>query len=127
MANILVIDDDEVARLHMGAILEGLGHTVRYAANGEQGVNLFADNPAEVVIVDLAMPVKNGVITIRELTGLDPEARVIAVSGTSPEQLVFAEEAGAGCTLTKPVPPDALRQAVGSLLLRRSRWDEVYF
>ncbi len=126
MARILIADDDEVARLHMGSILEGAGHEVCYAADGEQAVRRFEQGRHELVIVDLAMPVKNGILTIREIHQLDKFAKVIAVSGESPEQLEYAKEAGALETLEKPIAANRLLDTIAALSRRATGWDRVY-
>ena len=66
MARILLVDDDEVARLAMGTVLEEEGHDITYAPNGEVGLHLYRQRPFTVVLVDLIMPVKNGLQMIRE-------------------------------------------------------------
>ena len=122
MARILVMDDDEVGRMHMGAVIEGAGHEVGYASDGEQGVAYYRESPFDAVIVDLAMPKKNGIQAIRELCAMDRDVRIIAVSGVSPEQLTLAEQSGAMRTMVKPVHADELMQAVASVLRRRTGW-----
>lgn len=116
MARILIIDDDEVARLTSGAVLEAAGHDITYASDGSEGVAAYADAPFDVVVVDLVMPVKGGLRTIRELRELDADARVVAVTGVAPADLDLAEGMGALYTLTKPIEPVHLRRAVESLL-----------
>lgn len=116
MARILIVDDDEVARLTTGAMLEADAHEVAYAPNGQVGVSMYAGERYDVVIVDLIMPVKSGVRTIRELCELDPGARVIAVTGAAPEDLGVAADLGAVHSLIKPIDAARLRAAVDSLL-----------
>jgi DNA-binding response OmpR family regulator len=122
MARILVMDDDEVGRMHMGAVIQAAGHEVGYASDGEQGVAFYKESPFDAVVVDLAMPKKNGIQAIRELCAMDRDVRIIAVSGVSPEQLTLAEEAGAMRTLVKPIHADELMQAVAGVLRRRTGW-----
>jgi CheY-like chemotaxis protein len=116
MARILIIDDDEVARLTSGAVLEAVGHDVAYAADGDEGVTAYAAAPFDVVVVDLIMPVKGGLRTIRELRELDADVRVVAVTGVAPADLDLAEGLGALYTLTKPIEPLQLRRTVESLV-----------
>jgi CheY-like chemotaxis protein len=125
MARVLLIDDDEVARLTMGAVLEEAGHEVAYASNGEIAVALYAKRPYSVVLVDLVMPVKNGLQTIQELLELDPNARIVAFSGVAPEDLDLAAHYGATRLLVKPVDPQDLLAAVDSQLRASSGWDDV--
>lgn len=116
MARILIIDDDEVTRLTTGAMLETEDHEVAYAPNGQVGVSMYARKRYDVVIVDLIMPVKSGVRTIRELCEMDPGARVIAVTGAAPEDLAVAADLGAVHSLIKPIDAERLRATVDNLL-----------
>jgi CheY-like chemotaxis protein len=116
MARILIIDDDDVACLTSGAVLEAAGHDVAYAANGDEGVTAYAAAPFDVVVVDLIMPVKGGLRTIRELRDIDADVRVVAMTGVAPADLDLAEGLGALYTLTKPIEPLQLRRTVESLL-----------
>jgi CheY-like chemotaxis protein len=116
MARILIIDDDPVARLTSGAVLEAAGHEVAFAADGDEGIAAYAAAPFDVVLVDLVMPVKGGLRTIRELREIDADVRVVAVTGVAPADLDLAEGLGALHTLTKPIEPRQLRRAVESLL-----------
>ena len=125
MARLLLIDDDEVARLAMGAILEEAGHEVSYAANGEIALALYAKRAFAVVLVDLVMPKKNGLQTINELLELDRNARIVAFSGVAPEDLDLAASLGAARLLVKPVAPEDLLAAVNSQLRVSSGWDDV--
>jgi DNA-binding response OmpR family regulator len=121
----LLIDDDEVARLTMGTILEQAGHEVTYAANGEIALALYARRSFPVVLVDLVMPVKNGLQTISDLMAMDQSARIVAFSGVSPEDLDLAADLGAARLLVKPVAPQDLLAAVDSQLQISAGWDDA--
>ncbi|NIM48457.1 MAG: response regulator [Gemmatimonadales bacterium] len=125
MSRILVIDDDEVTRVALGSVLEGADHEVSYAPNGEVGFSFYQREPFDLVIVDLAMPVKSGLRTIRELLEFDKTARIIAISGVSPEQFPLAEDYGALRTLLKPVKPPDLLEAVDGALRKSIGWDAM--
>ncbi len=126
MARILIIDDDEVARLTTGVMLEADHHDVAYAPDGQVGVTMYAGRRYDVVIVDLIMPVKNGIRTIRELREMDPGVRVIAVTGAAPEDLALAADLGAVHSLIKPIDAERLRATVDSALAARpGEWDDA--
>ena len=112
MARVLVVDDDEGDRLLERTILEDAGHDLFFARNGEEAVRLYLRKRIQVVVTDLHMPHGDGLELITALTGLDPDARIVAVSGTGPEQLGVARMLGAVRTLPKPVDPRELLQAV---------------
>lgn len=125
MARILIIDDDEVARLTLGSALEAEGHEVAYASNGEVGLALYVRRPFPVVVIDLVMPVKNGLQTILDLREFDAKARVIAITGLAPEDLDLAQDFGAMQTMVKPIEPKDFVTMVNSVLRVSSGWDAV--
>jgi CheY-like chemotaxis protein len=116
MARILIVDDEESDRLFERSILEQAGHELLFASDGEHALRVFREHPVDVVVTDLAMPHLNGLQLIRSLLEEDEHARIIAVSGVSPEQLPTAEDLGAERTLFKPVDPGKLLRTVDELL-----------
>lgn len=112
MARILIVDDDEQARLFEASILESAGHVLFFAKNGEEAMRAFLRKNIDVVITDLHMPHGDGLELIEALTGLGSEVPIIAVSGTGPEMLSTAQMIGARATLPKPVDPQGLLAAI---------------
>jgi DNA-binding response OmpR family regulator len=100
-----VIEDDDSVRKLIRRILEGAGYTVLEAPDGVQGVQVYRGQRPDLVLTDIFMPGKEGLETILELGLLDPEVRIIAVSGggnrgSSPP--AHGGEAGGARTLSKP-------------------------
>lgn len=122
MADILIIDDDDVFRDVLASALEHSGHVVRQAANGVEGLQLFHQQPAELVITDIVMPEKEGLDTIRDLRREFPRARIIAMSGGLAHDpklyLHMAEKFGAQAVLAKPFPLAELKKVVDAALAR---------
>lgn len=120
MARILVIDDDPWVLKIFRQILEDEGHNVATASNGQEGLDLFRQNPAELIITDMVMPVKDGLKMIMELEKEFPNIPAIAISGggvIEPERyLSLAESIGTRKTLTKPVSKQDLIDAVNAIL-----------
>ena len=112
MARVLIVDDDEEARLLQRHILESVGHELYFAKNGAEAMRLFMRKNPEVVVTDLQMPGGDGVELIEALVGKFPDVQIIAVSGTESELLSTAKMMGARTTLKKPVSPRALLDAV---------------
>ncbi|MCK4786615.1 MAG: response regulator [Desulfobacteraceae bacterium] len=81
MHTILVIDDNEDFRYTLMDLLELEGYEVIGAADGNEGVELYRQNPVELVITDLIMPKKEGIETIQELCRDYPDVKIIAISG----------------------------------------------
>ncbi len=126
MARVLIADDDEIMRLVYGAALEEEGHEVCYAADGEAVLEQYRGTAFDLVILDMCMPVKNGVLTLKELISVDPAARVIAVSGKSDRQLEAAKENGALRALSKSATTEQFRRVVASVLRVSRGWDKVH-
>ena len=66
-ASILIADDDSVSRKLLIRLLEQDGHDVRAAENGTQALELFAEEPSDVVLLDIVMPGLDGVSVLRRL------------------------------------------------------------
>lgn len=103
MARILIVDDDEFDRVLGAWILEDSGHEVLFAADGAAALELYESEEIDLVITDLVMPELNGLRLIKALVELDHSAKIIAISGVSPEQLPRAQDLGAVFTLPKPM------------------------
>ncbi len=81
MKRILVIDDEAFIRTFLKDMMEEVGYQVIEARDGEVGLQLFQEKPADLVITDLVMPVKDGLKTILELREIDENVPVVAISG----------------------------------------------
>lgn len=70
MARILVIDDDHLMREFFHDLLEREGFEITEAFDGEEGVQSYFANPADLVITDILMPENEGLEIIRELLAI---------------------------------------------------------
>jgi CheY-like chemotaxis protein len=115
MARILVIDDEPVVRGLFRTVLQLDGHDVEEADSSPDGLAAYAREPADLVVVDLVMPLESGVITIRKLRERHADVRILPMTGLL-TQLWSCEELsellGAERTLTKPITPDQIVSAV---------------
>jgi DNA-binding response OmpR family regulator len=122
-ATVLVVDDDAPMRGFIRELLTQHGYQVFEAADGQEGLQMFEGNPADLVITDLFMPKKEGCETILELRRRWPGMKIIAMSGGSRDGhdfLPIARALGAQRTLYKPILTDELLQAVHEVLNRES-------
>jgi CheY-like chemotaxis protein len=124
MANVLVIDDEPVTRMVVCAVLESAGHTVCEAADGNGGLAMFHANSPDLVITDILMPGKDGIETIRDLRAINPEIKIIALSGDvqfdGPGILKAARLLGANEVIEKPFGNDELLRIVEQMLACRA-------
>jgi CheY-like chemotaxis protein/signal transduction histidine kinase len=65
--HVLLIEDDEIERRRVGALLEGLGYGVTIASSGEEGLGLLAASHYEAVVLDLVMPGMSGLDVLRRV------------------------------------------------------------
>jgi CheY-like chemotaxis protein len=113
---VLVIDDDPFIRVALCGILRKMNCRTVVADEGVKGVALFKSEKPDVVITDLLMPYKEGFETISEIRAIDPNVRIIAMSGggatRNMEFLRKAQHLGATRTLPKPFTPVNVREAL---------------
>ncbi len=106
MARVLVIDDDEGMRTLMKAMLVGVGHEVEEAVDGEDGLRIFRERPANLVITDINMPGMDGHEVIKAFRKLHEGVPILAVSGggavSKDDLLLSAAALGAAEVITKP-------------------------
>lgn len=109
---VLVIDDDEAVRSSLEMLLEAYGYEVVLARDGRQGLLAFRANTPEVVLVDLMMPVQDGIETIVQIRREWPDAFIVAMSGGARignwDGLTVARELGADHSIEKPFEADEL-------------------
>ncbi len=74
---VLIIDDEENMRWVLERALKKAGYQVLTARRGEEGLELFALHPVDLVLVDLKMPGMDGLAVLRELCQRDPEVPIL--------------------------------------------------
>jgi len=124
---ILLIDDDEAQRELFRTVLEDAGYDVLEASDGQKGIQLFQEQPCELVLTDIFMPNKDGIEAIMALKTASPSVKIIAVSGGgsweqhgefvgAERSLSMANRFGADRTLQKPVSIQQLLDLLEKLL-----------
>jgi two-component system chemotaxis response regulator CheY len=119
---VMIVDDNPSVRALISAVLRGLGLSdIREAGDGADALSQLAQEPADLVFLDLMMPGVPGCDVLRTLKGADspaPDAQVLIVSGYGNE--ARAESAGADGWLGKPLTAASLAERVQTLLARRA-------
>jgi len=124
---LLVVDDNKVNRLLLGRGLEQQGHTVAFAENGKQALEMVRSQTFDIILLDIQMPEMDGYQVLEQFTE-DIHLRDIPVIMTTAmeelDSVVKCIELGAEDYLTKPVNPVLLRARVNASLEKKRLRDQ---
>jgi len=116
---LLIVDDDPSVRHSLWITFHDL-YDVRLAENGPKALDLFGENPADAVVLDIRMPLMNGIEVLEELKQIDPDVEVLMLTGfESFETARKALRLGACDYLSKPYRVDVLREPISTAMGRR--------
>ncbi len=114
---VLVVDDEENARLGLSKILEQDGYRVDSVANGREALEFLQRQHVHVVISDLKMPEMNGISFLRELNRHYPGTQFIMVTAHGGvESYLEAIHLGAYEYINKPIKLEELRSVMDKML-----------
>ena len=120
MPKILLVDDDALVRDSLAIALESAGYEVVPAVNGDEGLKALASETFDLVVLDMLMPEREGIETIREIRQTGQLVPVLAISGGDKtgwsDFLRMASALGANDTLAKPFTASELLRRVERLL-----------
>ena len=120
--NILLVDDNRDGLLVRRCLLEEIGCRVQIALNGEEGLKLFQAGKFDVVVTDYRMPRMNGGELIQRIRALEPNARIILLSGFVEPLGLTEQNTGADAVLLKSAnEPAQLMRTVKRLVNRTLR------
>ncbi len=122
---VLIIDDEAEIRESLQTLLELEGYEVETAATGNDGLALAGDRPFDLVLLDLALPDKNGLKVLAELHERDSQLPVIVITayGTV-DNAVRATQAGAANFIQKPWDNDKLLADIRAAVARHRAEEE---
>lgn len=113
MKRILVVDDEENARLALSKILVREGYDVTSAGNGYEALNYLRGKEVELIITDINMPEMNGMAFLRELNKIRPASNVIMITAYGEvETYIEAMNLGAFEYVNKPVKIEELNKII---------------
>lgn len=117
MAKILVVDDAVFMRLRASKLLIEAGHQVIEAENGRLAVEAYLRERPDCVLMDITMPVMDGLEALAEIREKDPHARVAMLTAMGQQAIVMdAIKRGARDFIVKPFAPERVLAAVNKLL-----------
>ena len=119
-ATILVIDDEEIMREILEALLTREGYEVRLASSGAEGLDLVRSVPVDAAVVDVMMPGMDGLTVLDEVKKIDDDIAVIMITAfASVDTAVAAMKRGAFDYVTKPFKNDEVLAVLQNAVERR--------
>ncbi|HSK54857.1 MAG TPA: response regulator transcription factor [Jiangellales bacterium] len=114
MTTVVIADDQELVRTGLQLVLEARGcAVVGAAANGREAVDVVRRTVPDVVLMDIRMPVLDGIAATHELTKAGLPSRVLVLTTYDLDRYVYdALAAGAAGFLLKATPPDRLVEGI---------------
>ena len=115
---ILLVEDNRINQMVASRLLERMGHTVTIADNGLIAVEWIAQNKADLIFMDLQMPIMDGLTAAKEIRKWEvqenrqPIPIIAATANTSEEDKNNAFGAGMDDFLSKPLRGETLRAAI---------------
>ncbi len=120
-SNILVVDDENVARQSLVDILKLEGYNVMPASNGQAAIEWVRTHPIDLMVVDLRMPGMDGLEVIQVVNQVSPDTEIILLTAHgSTESAIQALRLRIHDYLTKPASPAQVLASVKKGLARRS-------
>lgn len=120
-SSVLIVDDLAFVRMMIKDILHKYGYNVcGEAANGIEAVKKYAELKPDVVLLDITMPVMNGLEALQRIMIQDPNAKIIMCSALGQQKLIVsAIQAGAKDFIVKPFKEERLISAIKKVLEKK--------
>ena len=114
----LIVDDEPHIRMYLKLILKKVGFkTFIEAKNGQEGIDLYKSRKPDLVLLDVNMPVKEGMEALDEIMEFDPTAVVVVTSSVASRQAVEQSvELGASYYIRKDTPKKDIAKQLDTLI-----------
>ena len=101
---VILVDDSKLSRNMLREILEDIGYSViAEASNGAEAIEAYKKTKADLVTLDITMPVMDGIEALKNLLAIDPEVKAIMITAAGQQsKLIEALKLGAKKFITKP-------------------------
>ena len=117
-ANILIVEDELVTRNTLKGVFEAEGYNVLEANNGDEMHQIVKENSINLIIMDINLPGKNGLLLARELRENQKIALIFLTGRDNEVDKILGLEIGADDYITKPFNPRELTIRIRNLLAR---------
>ena len=114
----LVVDDEEHVRTYIVLVLRKLGiGTILEARNGEQAVEMYKQERPDITLMDVNMPVMNGITSLQRIIEINPEAVVIMLTSLATRQIVEdSAEHGASHFVRKDTTKENMQEIINETI-----------
>lgn len=119
--NVLIVEDEVVTRTTLRSLFEAEGYSVHEAENGEEMHDIFENHNINLVIMDINLPGKNGLILAREVRDKKNVGLIFLTGRDNDVDRILGLEIGADDYLTKPFNPRELTIRARNLLSRTTQ------
>ncbi len=118
MAKILIADDSDAIRLVLKDILELGEHTVvGEAVDGQDAVEKYSQLRPEILLLDLAMPKKDGLTVVKEIIKANSDAKIILITAADDQKIINnCLSEGAKAYISKPFEFDNVLKVISQIL-----------
>ena len=120
MAKIMIADDSDAIRLVLQDILSiGKHEVVSEATDGEEAIDFYQKHTPDVLLLDLAMPKKDGLTVVKEVMQIDPNAKIILITASDDQKIIGqCLESGAISYISKPFDFNGVLKAITDILAK---------
>ena len=119
IANILLAEDDPNLGTLLREYLEAKGYATQLAVNGQEGYNKFISGKFDICLLDVMMPLKDGITLAKEIRAVNPTIPVVFLTAKSmKEDTIEGFMAGADDYITKPFSMEELLLRINAILRR---------
>ena len=118
MPKVMLVDDARLTRSLLKSILSKNGYeVVSEAGTGVEAVQKYTELRSDVIVMDVCMPEMDGMVALKEIIKIDPDARVLMCSAVGQQEVIDeALTSGARAYITKPFNVDSLLMAIGQAI-----------
>jgi two-component system response regulator MtrA len=121
MTSVLVVDDDQDLAEMLGIVLNGAGIEVDLVSRGDEVMDVFRNNPPDLVLLDIMLPGLDGIEVCRQIRAFSVRVPIVMLTAKGDtHDVVLGLEAGADDYMVKPFKPSELVARIRTRLRRTS-------
>lgn len=123
MARIMIAEDSDEIRLLLKDLIKFGNHeVVAEAINGNEAVTMFSETKPDVLLLDIAMPKKDGLDALKEIIAANPNAKIVMITASDTlNTITRCTEEGALAYLIKPFDSEQVTTAIAMALDEKAK------